>query len=69
MSSSDFLQQLRSLEKPSPEFPKHLMGILHQEGYKNCVVGLQNDDLAWLVEYLDNVSRRLTSGNPPLKLV
>ena len=68
MSSPDLLQQLRRLDKLSSEFPKHLMSILHQEGYKDCVVGLQTDDTAWLVEYLDGVSRRLTSRNLSLKL-
>jgi hypothetical protein len=53
------LQQLRRLNKSSPDFHDQLCKALCGEEYKQCVPNLQGDDLVWLVGYLDNVRRRV----------
>jgi len=54
-SSRDPLKELRRLDKSSPRFRDQISDILHAEEYKQCVSDLQGDDLAWLVDYLDQV--------------
>jgi len=55
MSLFDPLHRLRHLDRSSPEFPNHLTNLLREQGYGDWVTNLQDDDLTWLVEYLDNV--------------
>ena len=57
------LQPLRDLDRTSPEFHEQLVGFLRGDQYQTCFPTLQEDDLAWLVEYLDRVSVKTT---PPL---
>ena len=60
MSSLAPLQQLRRLDKLSPQFPDQLTGLLREQGYKDhTVTSLQDEDLSWLVEYLDDVRPRV----------
>jgi len=55
------LKQLRGFNRASPQFHKHLSNLLRSEGYRSTVPSLQGEDLAWLVEYLDNVSLQTIS--------
>ena len=50
------LQQLHDLDRTSPQFYEQLTNFLRGKEYRNVFPNLQNEDLAWLVEYLDNVS-------------
>ena len=50
------LQKLNNLDKSSPEFHVRLNDVLYAEEYIQCVTNIQDDDLAWLVDFLDNVS-------------
>lgn len=68
------LLQLRDLDKTSPQFHKQLIDFLRGNEYKNVVPSLQNEDLAWLIEYLDSVSLQtvfsrfvLNAGVGPLR--
>jgi len=68
-SSSDLLpmspltpsQQLRRLDKFSPQFPDQITDLLREQGYRNHITNLQDEDLLWLVEYLNDVRLRLLS--------
>lgn len=64
----DPLRRLRRLSRSSPKFPNRLTSFLHERGYRNCVGSLQNDDLAWLIGYLDDVRPRVPLANSPPKL-
>jgi len=55
MTLPEILQQFDRLDKSSPQFPDELTGLLYKEGYKNYIPKLQDEDVVWLVEYLDNV--------------
>ena len=59
MTSQDLLQQLRRLDRSSSELHDQLCNILYGKDYTRCVPDLQGDDLAWLIDYLDNVGRRV----------
>ena len=61
MPAHNLLQPLRRLNRSSPGCCDQHSNILHGEEYKRCVPSLQDDDLAWLVDYLDEVRHR-----PPL---
>ena len=50
------LQQLRDLDKTSPQFHEQLTNFLRGDDYRNGVSNLEGEDLTWLVEYLDGVS-------------
>ena len=53
-------QQLRDLDRASPQFHEQLSDILHGDAYQNVLPGLQSENLAWLVEYLDSVRPKIT---------
>jgi len=61
------LRQLHRLYRSLPDFHDQLKGILYGEEYKQCVLNLQDDDLVWLVDYLDKVRHRVTLPRSPLK--
>ena len=69
MSSSGppVLQQLRHLDRSSPDFHDQLRKVLYGEEYMQCVPNLQGDDLVWLIDYLDKVCHRITSSYSQLK--
>ena len=54
MSPPSPLQELHGL-KTSPQFPAQIARILDGAEYRAAIKTLQDKDLAWLVEYLDNV--------------
>lgn len=66
-SSSPALQQLHSLDKSSPGFCDQLCNLLYGEEYVRCALDLQDDDVLWLVDYLDKVSRCVTLLHSPLR--
>ena len=61
------LQQLYRLNRSSTEFHDHLSNVLYGEEYRRCVLNLPEDDLVWLVDYLDLVCFRIALPHPPLK--
>ena len=60
MVTKDPLQQFRGLDRASPHFYEHLSNVLRGNEYQNILPKLQSEDLAWLVEYLDDVSLQIT---------
>ena len=58
MVPSELLRELRGLDKTSPRFHKQLADILHGDEYRNAIPNLEDEDVAWLVQYLDDVSHR-----------
>ena len=69
MSHMDLLHQFRDLNQSSPEFPNQLTSLLLERGFKDRVGSLQDNDSAWLVEYLDNVRTPVILTDSPPKLV
>jgi len=75
------LQQLNRLDRSSPDFHDQLSNALYGEEYKKCVEKykkcgeeykkcvpeLQDDDLVWLVDYLDTVCCRVALPRSLLK--
>ena len=61
MTPRNPLQPLRNLDRTSPQFHKQLVDFLRGSEYRDVVPSLQNEDSAWLIEYLDNVSLQTTS--------
>ena len=53
------LQRLYHLDRSSSGFHDQLSNILYGEEYQKCVPNLQGNDLVWLVDYLDRVSRHV----------
>jgi len=49
------LQGLDRLDRSSPEFHNQLSNTLYGEEYQQCVPNLRDDDLVWLIVYLDKV--------------
>ena len=63
MPSSPALQKLYLLDASSHDFHKNLSSIISGEEYARCEKGLEPDDLQWLVDYLDEVRRRIILPN------
>ena len=55
MASQNLLRQLHRLDKSSSRFHDQLCNALYREEYKQAMPDLQGDDLAELVDYLDEV--------------
>ena len=53
------LQQIHRIDKSSPSFSDQLNNAIHGPEYLRCVPILGDDDAAWLVNYLDEVRRRV----------
>ena len=68
MSSHHPLTRLRRLDASSPTFHDQVDTILHEEEYRRWMSGLQGEDLMGLVDYLDNVCRRVSLFSSPLNL-
>ena len=49
------LRQLTRLNRSSPDFPGWLNYILCRQDYEESVPTLQDSDLMWLVDYLNEV--------------
>ena len=65
---SSTLQQLHRLDRSSPDFHDQLCNVLYGEEYVQCVRNIKDDDLVWLVNYLDKVRCRVALPHSPLKL-
>ena len=63
---STTLRQLRHLDESSPNFHDQLTSVLSGEKYEQSVPNLQNNDLVFLVDYLDKVRRHVAL--PTLRL-
>ena len=63
MNSCDPFQQLRDLDGTSPQFHKQLTSFFCGNVYQDALPRLHSKDLAWLIEYLNNV--RLQVILPP----
>jgi len=55
MPLPDILLQFDRLDKNSPQFQDQLTSLLHNEEFKDCIPELRDEDVVWLVEYLDKV--------------
>ena len=66
MSPSNPLHKLRDLDRTSPRFHNQLIDSLRRNEYRDVTTNLQDEDLTWLVNYLDNVSRHTISPRPTL---
>ena len=53
--SSLALQNLRNLEMSSPNFQDQLSNAFYGKEYAECVRDLEDDDVTWLINYLDKV--------------
>ena len=60
MTPTGLLPRLHLLDRSSSTFHDQLSGILYGEEFKQQALNLQNDGLVWLVDYLDNVRRRVS---------
>ena len=67
--SSPALWQLHRLNVSSPDFQDLLSNILYGDEYVQCVPNLGDDDLLWLVDYLDKVRRWAALPTSSLKPV
>lgn len=65
--SPPVLQKFHSLDRSSPDFHDQLIDVLYGEEDMQSVPNLDNDDLVWLVDYLDNVRRGVALPYLPLK--
>lgn len=61
---SPALEQLRYLDRSSPDFRDQLSNVLYGEEYQQCVQNLQDDDSLWLVDYLDKVRQHVAQASP-----
>ena len=59
MSSYDPYEELRGLDKSSSKFHDQISSILYGREYKTSVPNLQDHDLVRLVDYLEEVRRRV----------
>jgi len=66
--SSPAMQHLHYLDKSASDFQDKHSNILYGQGHEQCVWGLQGDDLAWLVDYLNEVRRCVPLPHSPLGL-
>ena len=61
------LQQIYNLKPDSPDFRDQLNTVLHGHGYEECRKVLGKDDVAWFVNYLDEVRCCVALPRSPLK--
>ena len=66
MSPSNLLQTLRDLDRTSARFHNQLIDLLRGNEYRDVIPTLEGEDLAWLVDYLDDVSLHNVSPHPTL---
>ena len=59
LPSSPVLKQLHRLDRSSPDFHDQLCNVFYGSEYTQYTQSLQEDDLMWLVDYLDKVRRRV----------
>ena len=59
--SSQALQELAHLDKSLSDFDDKLYGVLYGQEYALHEENFEDDDLIWLVDYLDEVCRHITA--------
>ena len=62
--NSPTLQGLDRLDRSSAEFHSQLSDTLYGEEYQQCVPNFRDDDLVWLVDFLDKVCHHETGSLP-----
>ena len=67
LPGSPVLQQLHRLDKSSSDFHDQLCKVLYEPEYVQCGQNLQGDDLAWLIDYLEQVRPHVVPPRSPLK--
>jgi len=67
LPNSPALRKLCKLDASLSEFHDQLSNVFYGEEYTRSVKNLQDDDLVWLVDYLDKVRRRIAPPYSPLK--
>jgi len=65
--SSLALQRLHRLDRSSSDFHDQLCDALYGREYVQCEQTLQDDDLVWLIDYLDEVRRHIAFPHSPFK--
>ena len=55
LSDSSALQRLHHLDSSSSDFHNQLRNALSEEEYAQCKQRLDDDELMWLLKYLDEV--------------
>ena len=58
MTPREILHQLKHLDRSSLQFPDQLASLLHTKGYKEAIPKLHDEEVVWLVKYLDDVCLR-----------
>jgi hypothetical protein len=59
LPSHPFLRKLHHLDRSLSEFHDQLSNALYGEEYTRCVTTLREDDVVWLIDYLDKVRYRV----------
>lgn len=62
MTPTKIVQQFKQLNRSSPQFPDQLTSLLYGKEYKECIPKLQDQEVVWLVEYLDAVCLYFSRG-------
>lgn len=55
MAQTDIIQEFKKLDTSSSLFPDQLTSLLYKKEYKDCIPNLPDEDVVWLVNYLDDV--------------
>ena len=66
MPPSNPLKTLRNLDGTSPDFHNQLVDLIRGSEYRDAIPNLEGEGLAWLVDYLENVSLHNVSPHPAL---
>jgi len=59
MPLPEILREFDRLNKSSSRFPDKLARLLFKKEYEYRISELQDEDVSWLAEYLDNVCLRI----------
>ena len=59
--SSQTLQELGRLDKSSSDFDDKLHDVLYEKEYAIHEGDFEDDDLIWLIDYLDEVRRHIAA--------
>lgn len=65
--NSPALQRLHRLDRSSPDFCDQLRGVLYEQEYVLHEKSFEQNDLEWLIDYLDEVHHDVTLLHSPLK--
>lgn len=55
MPQTEILQKFKQLDTSSSAFPDQLTNLFFQREYKDCIPSLRDEEVVWLVNYLDDV--------------